>query len=129
MFDHLIPQDMHPPFANYAHAISVPAGARWLFVSGQLGVDLAGAIPSDVAAQAELIFQNIAKILRDGGMTLQDLVRLNAYLTDPADLAAYMAVRDRHVAEPAPASTLLVVHAFARPEFKVEIEAVAAKPD
>jgi enamine deaminase RidA (YjgF/YER057c/UK114 family) len=38
-----------------------------------------------------------------------------------------MAVRDRHVAPPPPASTLLVVRALARPEFKIEIEAVAAQ--
>jgi enamine deaminase RidA (YjgF/YER057c/UK114 family) len=58
-----------------------------------------------------------------------DLVRLNAYLTDPNDRADYMAVRDRHVAPPPPASTLLVVRALARPEFKIEIEAVTAQVD
>ena len=56
-----------------------------------------------------------------------DLVRLNTYLTDPADRAAYGAVRDRYVAAPPPASTLVVVRALARPEFKIEIEAIAAK--
>ncbi len=39
-----------------------------------------------------------------------------------------MAVRDRYVGEPPPASTLLVVKALARPRFKIEIEAVAAAP-
>jgi enamine deaminase RidA (YjgF/YER057c/UK114 family) len=56
-----------------------------------------------------------------------DLVRLNTYLTDPADRAAYGAARDRHVASPPPASTLVIVRALARPEFKIEIEAIAAK--
>jgi enamine deaminase RidA (YjgF/YER057c/UK114 family) len=37
-----------------------------------------------------------------------------------------MAVRDRHFTEPAPASTLMIVSGFARPEFKVEIEVIAA---
>ena len=55
-------------------------------------------------------------------------MRLNTYLTDPADLRSYMAVRDRYVGEPPPASTLLVVKALARPRFKIEIEAVAAAP-
>jgi enamine deaminase RidA (YjgF/YER057c/UK114 family) len=38
-----------------------------------------------------------------------------------------MAVRDRYVALPAPASTLMIVSGFTRPEFKVEIEVLAAK--
>ena len=38
-----------------------------------------------------------------------------------------MKVRDEFVSNPPPASTLMVVQGFARPEFKVEIEAVAAR--
>jgi enamine deaminase RidA (YjgF/YER057c/UK114 family) len=82
-----------------------------------------------VAAQAALIFENIAVILAEAGMAMGDIVRLNAYLTDRADLAAYMAARDRIVASPPPASTLLLVQGFSRPEFKVEIEVVAARQD
>ena len=37
-----------------------------------------------------------------------------------------MAVRDRMVGSPPPASTLMIVSGFARPEFLVEIEVVAA---
>jgi enamine deaminase RidA (YjgF/YER057c/UK114 family) len=37
-----------------------------------------------------------------------------------------MAVRDRHVGDPPPASTLLIVSGFTRPEFVVEVEAIAA---
>jgi enamine deaminase RidA (YjgF/YER057c/UK114 family) len=42
-------------------------------------------------------------------------------------MAAYMAVRDRYVAQPPPASTLVIVTGFTRPEFKVEVEALGAK--
>jgi enamine deaminase RidA (YjgF/YER057c/UK114 family) len=60
-------------------------------------------------------------------MSFADIVRINAYVTDRAHMAAYMAVRDRYVARPAPASTLVIVTGFTRPEFKVEVEAMAAK--
>jgi enamine deaminase RidA (YjgF/YER057c/UK114 family) len=40
-----------------------------------------------------------------------------------------MAVRDRFVAVPPPASTLVIVAGFSRPEFKVEVEVIAAKAD
>jgi len=78
-------------------------------------------------AQARLCFQAIGAILGEAGMTLADLVRLNAYVTEPDYLGGYMLVRDEFVAVPPPASTLMIVKGFARPEFKIEIEAVAAR--
>ena len=127
MLRRITPTAIHPPFANYCHATEVPPGARWLYVSGQLGIRPDGAVPAAFADQAEACFANLLAILAAAGMSAADLVRLNTYLTDPADLAAYMAVRDRQVATPPPASTLLVVNALVRPQFKIEIEATAAK--
>jgi len=48
-------------------------------------------------------------------------------VTEPDYLGGYMLVRDEFVAVPPPASTLMIVKGFARPEFKIEIEAVAAR--
>ncbi len=128
MTRYITPPDIHPPFANYHHAVEVPAGARLLFVSGQLGVAADGTVPAAASDQAALAFDNVLSILAAAGMAADHIVRLNTYLTDPADLRSYMAVRDRYVGEPPPASTLLVVKALARPRFKIEIEAVAAAP-
>ena len=129
MFDRLAPPSLHPPFARYAHGVAVPAGARMAFCSGQLGIAPDGTVPSDVEGQAAICFGNIAVILAEAGMGLGDIVRINAYVTDRARMAGYMAVRDRVVASPPPASTLMIVGGFTRPEFLVEIEAVAAKID
>src|SRR6185312_4923037 len=98
-----------------------------LFVSGQLGIGVNGEAPESAEAQADLCFAAIAAILEEAGMTLRDVVRLNAYVCDRAYLADYMRVRDRHVSDPPPASTLMIVQGFSRPEFKVEVECVAAK--
>jgi enamine deaminase RidA (YjgF/YER057c/UK114 family) len=57
------------------------------------------------------------------------VVRINAFVTERAHLKAYMAVRDRLFAAPYPASTLMIVAGFARPEFVVEVEVVAARAD
>ena len=127
----LKPDSIHPPFARYAHGVETPAGARLIFCSGQLGVAKDGAAPEDVKDQARLCFQAIAAILAEGGMGLADIVRLNAYVTRREDMAGYMKVRDEFMSaspEP-PASTLMIVSGFTRPEFKVEVEAVAAKKD
>ncbi len=127
----LEPESIHPPFARYAHGVEAPAGARLIFCSGQLGVAKDGFVPADVESQARLCFQAIAAILAEGGMSLADVVRLNAYVTSREDMAGYMKARDEALGasgEP-PASTLMIVAGFTRPEFKVEIEAIAAKKD
>lgn len=124
---HLLPQDMAAPFAAYSHGVKVKTGAEMIFCSGQLGIAPDGNVPQDAGAQAELCFENIRRILRDGGMDLADVVRINAYVTDRAHMRPYMDVRDRLFPEPAPASTLMIVSGFTREEFKVEIEVAAAR--
>ena len=123
----LNPATIHPPFANYAHGVEVEPGRRLVFCSGQLGISRDGTIPESVEEQARLCFRAIEAILGEAGMTLADLVRINAYVSSPQHLSGYMKVRDECIGAPPPASTLLVVQGFARPEFKVEIEAVAAR--
>jgi 2-iminobutanoate/2-iminopropanoate deaminase len=121
------PSTIHPPFANYAHGVEVSSEGRLVFCSGQLGVGKDGVVPEAVEDQARLCFRAIEAILGEAGMSLADLVRLNAYVSSAAYLGGYMKARDEFVGNPPPASTLMVVQGFARPEFKVEIEAVAAK--
>mgnify|MGYP006310633449 CR=1 FL=1 len=129
----ITPDTIRPPFARYAHAVEVPAGARMLFVSGQLGVGSDDVAPEGAEAQTRLCLANIAAILEAAGMGLADIVRLNAYVSGREHLPGYMKARDAVLAdalngaEP-PASTLMIVGGFARPEFVVEIEAVAARP-
>ncbi len=126
MFKFLTPTTIKAPFARYSHGVTVPAGKKLVFCSGQLGIAPDDVIPEDAGAQAELCFANIAAILGEAGLGLGDIVRINAYVTGREYLRPYMAVRDRLFSDPAPASTLMIVAGFARPEFLVEIEAVAA---
>lgn len=124
---HLMPLAIRRPFARYSHGVLVEAPSDLIFCSGQLGIGADDIIPDDAAGQAELCFANIAAILAEGGMQLGDVVRINAYVTDRSHMAAYMGVRDRLFPAPSPASTLMIVSGFTRPEFKVEIEVVAAR--
>lgn len=126
--EELTPYDIAPPFARYAHGVAVPAGHRLIFTSGQLGLAGDGTVPDDVGAQAEICLANIDAILRAGGAGRTDVVRINAFVTDRAYMAGYMAARDEWLAEVTrlPASTLMIVGGFARKEFKVEIEVIAA---
>ncbi|MES0065785.1 RidA family protein [Mesorhizobium sp. M0074] len=126
MFKFLTPKSIKPPFARYSHGVELPPGKRLVLCSGQVAITPDDQIPEEAGAQAELCFRNISAILGEAGLGLSDIVRINAYVTDRAFLRPYMEVRDRLFAGPAPASTLMIVSGFARPEFKVEIEVIAA---
>lgn len=122
----LQPTDIHPPFSAYSHGVVVPEGHRIVFCSGQLGIAPDGTIPLDCASQTRLCFSNAEAILKEDGLSLADVVRINAYVTDRSHLPDYMSVRNALFTAPYPASTLMIVSGFARAEFVVEIELVAA---
>ena len=124
----LAPPTIAPPFARYAHGVEVPAGHRLVVTSGQLGLAADGSVPEGAAAQAAICFANLDAILAEAGAARADVIRLNAYVTDRAHMAGYMAARDAWLAGVTrlPASTLVIVSGFTRPEFVVEIEAMAA---
>ncbi len=123
----LNPKSIAPPFAAYSHGFIVPAGKRLIVTSGQLGLQKDGVTPKGAQAQAAVCFGNIDAILQDAGAAVADVIKLTSYVTDRAHMAGYMAARDAwlgDVAEP-PASTLVIVSGFTRPEFVVEIEVMA----
>lgn len=123
---HLSPAAVRPPFGRYHHAVALEGAGRLLFVSGQLGIRVDGSVPADVGEQAALCLAAIDACLAEAGMGRGDVVRLNVFLTEPEHRAAYMAVRDAWVADPPPASTLVIAKALVLPACKVEVEAVAA---
>lgn len=128
----LTPSAIASPFARYSHGAEVPAGQRLVRTSGQLGMAADGSVPESAFEQAQICFASIEAILSEAGMTAADAFHVTGYVTDRAHLQDYMRARDlflARVAEDAlPASTLLIVAGFTRPEFKVEVEVSAAAP-
>lgn len=121
------PPSVRTPFGAYNHGLCVPPGASLLVTSGQLGIRPDDTIPADVTAQAEICFEAIGAILREAGMSFEDVIRISGFVTRREDFADYMAVRDRYTGSIKPVSTLLVVGGFTRAEFLVEVEVTAAK--
>jgi enamine deaminase RidA (YjgF/YER057c/UK114 family) len=121
------PPGVAGPLAAYSHGVEAAPGARWLHVSGQVAVAPDGSTPEGIEAQADLAYRNLGAVLASAGMVPGDLVKVNVYLTRPEDIPALRAARDRFQGDARPASTLVVVQALARPEWRVEIEAVAAR--
>lgn len=122
----LAPASLYPPFGQYSHGVKAAAQGV-LVTSGQLGVASDGSVPDDAVAQARICFESIAAILREGGLSMANIVRLNAFVTDRKYMSAYMKARDEALSDcpVKPASTLLIVSGFSRPEFVVEVEATA----
>lgn len=124
----LIPKTIAPPFARYSHGALSEPGQRLIVTSGQLAVAADGRVPEDAEAQAVLCFDNIDAILAEADATRTDVLRINAYVTARSHMAGYMAARDAWLADVTdlPASTLVIVSGFTRPEFKVEVEVTAS---
>lgn len=112
---------------KYSDAVEVPANQRWLFTSGTPGMDERGEFPPDITRQAELAWDHIIRMLQAAGMSVHDLVKITQYLTRAEDIPAYVQVRTRMLGEARPASMLVVVAGLPKPQFLLEIDAVAAR--
>jgi enamine deaminase RidA (YjgF/YER057c/UK114 family) len=120
-----------PPPTGYSHVAAVTGGTL-VFISGQVASDASGAIvgAGDFRAQVEQVFANLKRAAEGVGGTFQSIVKLNVFIVasvDPASIPVMREVRNRYVGSAMPpASTLLIVSGLARPEWLIEIEAVAA---
>lgn len=113
-----------PP--GYSHGARVSEG-QLIFLAGQVGLkdngDLAGSGFAEQAAQA---FENVTLALKACGATFSDVIKLNYYIVDISNLPLLREIRDRYVdSSHPPVSTAVGVAGLFRPEFLVEIEAVA----
>ena len=112
---------------GYSQALEVPPGARLLFTAGQVGVSPDGATADGFAAQADQVWANIMALLAEGGMGVDDIVKITGYVVGEENFPAYAAARKKALGGVRPASTAIIVPALALPAWLVEIEAVAAK--
>ena len=128
MNEYLSPKTMHQPGGVYSHTVHVPANSEWLVIAGQIGVDPDGHLASGIRAQSEQVFHNILAALDAHGMSKEDLVKTNVYLTDSRFIGEYRAARSAILGdERAPASTLVIIDGLASPDMLVEVEAWAAR--
>ncbi len=125
------PSSIAAPLGRYTHGVEAPAGARILFVSGQVGIGPDGSLAEGPAGQIERAFLNVKAVLEDNGYSQEDLIKTVTYMTRREDLALLRDVRERVFplkgAAGDPAATLIFVAGLADPEWMIEVEAVAAK--
>lgn len=123
------PDTVPKPYKNrFSHGKLVPAGAEWLFTAGQTGRDVEGNIGKGIEEQADWAMKNLYTIIKEGGMDSEDVIKMTIYYIDPAHLAIIITARNRYFGEDfRPGSTAVGVSALARPEYLVEVEAIAAR--
>lgn len=127
MLKQINPSSVVKPFSRYSQAVEAPGDYRWLHISGQVGATPDGAIVKGFDAQADQCWKNILAILKDAGMTVNDLVKVNIFVTGKDVVARSRTIRDAALQGAQPASTYLVVAGLAHPDLEIEIEAIAAR--
>jgi 2-iminobutanoate/2-iminopropanoate deaminase len=128
MIQRLSPAGIAAPRGPYSPAVR--AGG-FIYVSGQVPVDPATNIPvtGDVQAETRQVLANIQRILEGCGASLADVVKCTVFLTDVEDFKAMNEVYTEFFGAAKPARTTIAVAALPLPGAKVEIDAVAYKPE
>jgi enamine deaminase RidA (YjgF/YER057c/UK114 family) len=124
-----IQTDKAPPsFSAYSQAVEVPANARTVYVSGQVGADAEGRIPKDPETQHVLAWRNVFAILEAAGMAKADIVDVFAIVTAQDGVKTFREVRDRMFGGHLACSTIMIA-GLASPDWKIEIAVRAARVD
>jgi 2-iminobutanoate/2-iminopropanoate deaminase len=123
------PPSVHTPGGPYSHGVSTGGPGRTLFIAGQIGLAPDGTLAAGFTAQATQCWRNLVAILEADGMTVQHLVKVNTYLTDMAHAPLLGPVRESFLGGARPASTLVATPALVCPEWLIEVEAIAFRPE
>lgn len=124
--EHLFSGSVYEDMAGYARAVIV---GEQIFVSGTVGIDFAiggGELADGAEAQTEQALKTIADTLAKAHSSLDDIVRVVAYVPERDDVVAVAAVLKRHFDTTRPANTT-VCSPLAVPGAKVELEVTAIR--
>jgi len=116
-----------PPIGAYTHLTIVPRGADLLVLSGQVGNDTEGNLPSDTEEQFRNALNNVLRILESEGVTAEGIIKINIWLTEPIEWNRFREIWSEFHGGTPPAMTLAFVDSLALPDLKVEVEAWAAR--
>ena len=86
-----------------------------------------GSLPEDAEGQFEQAWQNVLAVLEGAGMGPEDLVSVNAYITNPDDIELSRGFFTSIGINGGFAATMVTVARLSHPDWVVEVQAVAAK--
>ncbi len=126
----LMPENGAEIMGAYSHGLKVDLGnnKEMIFVTGQIAQDSNGNIVcEDIEGQTEYVFQCIQAILKEGNSSLDDVVKVQIFLTDINDFSKVSPIRNKYLMNSRPVSTLVEVNSLVRKGCKIEIEVIAIR--
>ncbi len=98
-----------------------------LFISGQTAIADDGQLVGigDFDTQARKAFENLEKVLKAGGSSLKNVIKVTIMLRDMANFNKIVSLRGKYFTAPYPADTILEVSSLFSPDALIEIEAIA----
>lgn len=126
------PDNVAPPIGRYSHSAEIPANARTLLISGQVGMAPDGTLPPDYFEQLRNALRNVQSNVEAAGMTTRDIVKCTLLAveshrpTGPDARIAAAAIMDEIFGDHVPAWTTHIITALVRPDLMLEVEAIAA---
>ncbi len=124
------PKSLKIPTKAYSQGIVIPLGdAELMYVTGQLSQDVDGNVvaPGNTERQTKVIFSRIEEILKEGGMTMDNVVKIQIFIKDITESKIVSVLRDEIFKDAKPTSTLVEVSGFVKEGCTIEIEATAYK--
>ena len=110
----------------------ISSAVRWgdlLFLSGRAPIDTSTMeiVSSDFTEQARTVLDQIMASLAESGSGPENVLRVQCYLLDPGDFAAWNALWADYFAAPRPVRTTIVTE-FTVPGMLIEVEVTAGFP-
>lgn len=93
---------------TYSQAVKVN---NTVYLSGQIPLDpeTMALVDDDISAEIKQVFKNLTAVCEASGGTLQDIVKLNIFLTDLGNFATVNEIMAQHFDEPYPARAAIGV--------------------
>ena len=123
-------QTSHAPAAigTYSQAVKVSGGAT-VYLSGQIGLDASTMqMVNGIDAQIQQVFLNLQAVATESGGTLNDIVKLNIFLTDLGHFALVNEIMSTYFKQPYPARAAIGVKELPRGAL-VEMDAIMVLQD
>ena len=112
-------------YDNFHFAEAVESDG-FLFCSGIIGSGQGGKVPDDISEEFDNAWSGVISLLKEAGADASNIVEYTSYHVGlQANMAAFMEVRDKHLAEPWPAWTAIGITELAVPGAHVEIRVTA----
>ena len=115
-----------PEPGQFSHVVKK---GNLVFISGQIAGEDAAQGNLDPLDQAESCFDYLKRAVEAAGGTMDDIVKVNIYLTDGSQFPAIKELRPKYFNQPYPAATTILVNSMVQRALIMEIEAIAILDD